>query len=71
MTWATAEIQKILKGHYSKYVATTKNEVKKKLRAGIMKELHQLDKNNKKANKLPLSLPEDDHVLDKVCFALL
>src|SRR5580658_691423 len=70
MAWATAEIQKILKGHYGKYVATTKNEVKQKLRAESIKELHQLHKDKKKANKMPISLPDDDRVLDKVCSLL-
>jgi hypothetical protein len=66
MGWVTEEVQKVLKLQYSNYVATTNNEVKKKLRAGIIKELHQLQE-KRGANKIPLSLPDDDEIFDKVC----
>ena len=68
MAWATENIQRTLKAYYSDYVATTKNEVKKKIRARIIEELHQLHKDKSKANEMPLSLPDDDDIFDKVGF---
>ena len=67
MAWTTEEILRILKANYSPYVATTKNEVKKNLRAKIIQELRQLEKDERGTNNVPVSLPDDDDVLDKVC----
>jgi hypothetical protein len=66
MAWATEEIQEILKSHYNKYVSTTNNENKKKIRTEIIKELCQLQKERKGANKAPLALPDDKDILHKV-----
>jgi hypothetical protein len=71
MAWTTEEIQGILKSHYNKYISTTNNENKKKLRTEIIKELHQLQKERKGANKTPFSLPEDKDILHKVSTILI
>jgi hypothetical protein len=68
MAWTTEEILRILKSNYPSYVATTKNEVKKNLRAKIIQELRQLEKDERGTNNVPVSLPDDDDILDKVCF---
>jgi len=66
MAWATEQIQNILKTHYINYFATTKNDLKKKLRARIIKELHQLQKDTGGANNGSIALSDDEEVLDKV-----
>jgi hypothetical protein len=71
MAWATEEIQEILKSHYNTYVSTTNNENKKKIRTEIIKELHQLQKERKGANKAPLLLSDDKDILHKVSTILI
>jgi hypothetical protein len=65
MAWTTAEIQEILQKYYSDYVMATKGGDRKEIKAKILKELYQLEKDWEKSDKVFPSLP-DEETLEKV-----